>query len=84
MVDESALWNASRVGRLAGTALDVFENEPLPDEHPLRRLPNVLLPPHVAATTAEAHRRTYQQCLENGIAVLDGKRPPNPVNEVSV
>jgi len=83
IVDETALVAALREGRLAGAALDVFEKEPLPAEHPLRKLPNVVLTPHVAAATVEASRRTYLQAWRNVVAVLDGKRPPNPVNQVT-
>lgn len=55
LVDETALVDALRTGRLAGAAIDVFAIEPLPREHPLRGLPNVTLTPHLAGTTVEAH-----------------------------
>lgn len=83
IVDEAALCAALRSGGLAGAALDVYEQEPLPADHPLRTLPNVLLTPHVASATTEASQRVYLQAFDNIIAVLHGKRPPNPLNEVS-
>jgi D-3-phosphoglycerate dehydrogenase len=54
VVDESALIKALTEGRLAGAALDVFEAEPLPADHPLRKLDNVVLTPHLGASTVEA------------------------------
>lgn len=54
VVSESALLDALKSGQLAGAALDVYEQEPLPKEHPLRSLPNVVLTPHLGASTAEA------------------------------
>lgn len=54
VVDEGALVDALRSGKIAGAALDVFETEPLPADHPLRSLPNVVLTPHLGASTSEA------------------------------
>jgi len=56
IVDEPALIAALRDHRLGGAALDVYEQEPLPADHPLRGLDNVLLTPHLGASTAEAQR----------------------------
>ncbi|HKV52078.1 MAG TPA: phosphoglycerate dehydrogenase [Gemmatimonadaceae bacterium] len=56
IVEESALIEALRDRRLAGAALDVYEQEPLPADHPLRTLDTVLLTPHLGASTAEAQR----------------------------
>lgn len=56
VIDEDALYRALADGRLAGAALDVFAEEPLPADHPLRRLPNVVLTPHLGAATAEAQQ----------------------------
>ena len=52
LVDTSALVAALRAGTIGGAALDVTDPEPLPDDHPLWTLPNVLITPHVASTPA--------------------------------
>ncbi|MGB8362377.1 MAG: hydroxyacid dehydrogenase [Acidimicrobiia bacterium] len=54
VVDEEALASALRSGDIAGAALDVYENEPLPEDSPLRGAPNLVLTPHVGASTGEA------------------------------
>lgn len=54
VLDEGALVEALREGRIAGAALDVFSEEPLPADHPLRSLENVVLTPHIGAATVEA------------------------------
>jgi len=71
LVDEAALIAELRKGRLIA-ALDVFEREPLPADHPLRHLPNTVLTPHLGYGAIEAFRSFYSQGIENVLAFLDG------------
>ena len=82
IVDEEALCDALESGRLAGAALDVFENEPLDPDSRLRSTPNLLLTPHLGAATKEATRTVsldmanqIAACLQTGIA-LNGVNVP--------
>ncbi len=72
LVDEAALIEALESGHLAGAALDVFSPEPPPPDHPLRRLPNVLLTPHGAGVTVEAQERIAQGVVQNVLRFLEG------------
>lgn len=79
LVDQNALVDALAAKHLAGAALDVFDPEPLPPTHPLTRLPNLVLTPHLAAGTREARERSVRQCLAN-IREFYAGRPQNLVN----
>jgi phosphoglycerate dehydrogenase-like enzyme len=59
--------------------LDVYDEEPLPAEHPLRRAPNVVLTPHLGYGVEESWQEYYPQSVENVLAFLDGK-PVRVVN----
>lgn len=75
VVDEQALYDALASGRLAGAALDVFAEEPPPADHPLFRLENVIVTPHMAAHTEEAMYRMATMVAEEIVTVLRGGRP---------
>ncbi|NVZ84846.1 D-2-hydroxyacid dehydrogenase family protein [Pseudomonas yamanorum] len=65
IVDEAALIDALANGRLAGAALDVYAQEPLPAGHPFRQLPNVLATPHVGYVSEQNYRQFYEQMIED-------------------
>jgi len=72
IVDEAALIRALGDGTIAGAGLDVFDEEPLPLDHPFRRLPNIAITPHLGYVTAETYRIFYGHALEDIRAYLDG------------
>ena len=78
-LDTEALCRALEENRIAGAALDVFEQEPL-GPSPLRELDNVYMSPHTAAVTQDANRASGLMAAENVICVLRGERPPFIVN----
>ena len=79
VVDEAALVEALQQDRLAGAGLDVYENEP-DLAAGLRELPNVVLLPHVGSATLETRRRMANLAVDNLLAGLDGRLPPNCIN----
>ena len=78
VIDEAALVHALETGKIAGAALDVFENEPF--IHPGLKRDNVVLAPHIASASLET--RTKMACIaaENVVAFFGGQRPPNMLN----
>lgn len=73
IVDETALLEALQQKTIAGAGLDTFSHEPLPVDHPLRKLDNVVLTPHLGYVTEENYRRYYEGMVEDIAAWLDGK-----------
>jgi phosphoglycerate dehydrogenase-like enzyme len=72
IVDESALIETLAHRKIAGAALDVYDEEPLPADHPLRKLDNVVLTPHLGYVTVENYRKCYGDAVENIRAFLAG------------
>lgn len=81
IVDEAALAEALREGRLAGAGLDVFEKEPLPPESPLWDLENVILTPHVAGTSQHRPRRVFEFFRDNLRRFVSGEPLVNVVDK---
>jgi phosphoglycerate dehydrogenase-like enzyme len=71
IVDEQAMLSALQSGRIVA-ALDVYDKEPLPNDHPLRHLPNSVLMPHMGYGVKETWEGFYPQMIENALAFLDG------------
>ena len=85
IVDEEALLNALKSDRLKGAALDAFEPEPIPRDHPFLFLDGelqkrLLLTPHIGGATRQAHRRMYQESINNILRVMRGEQPTYVVN----
>jgi phosphoglycerate dehydrogenase-like enzyme len=80
IVDQTALAEALAEGRLAGAALDVFEQEPITADDPLLRLDNVLLAPHAVGLTDEIFRLTGASVARAVEAVASGRVPAHLVN----
>jgi len=79
ILDEDALLECLRAKRIAAAAIDVMENEPPREDHPLLALDNVLLTPHIGGSTREAQTRGEWGAAEEVVRVLQGERPQNPV-----
>lgn len=80
IVDTLALAEALREGWIAAAGLDVFEKEPVEPDHPLLTLDNVIVAPHIASASVETRTQMAVMAAENLLAVLEGRRPANPVN----
>lgn len=79
VVDEEALYEALKAGKLAGAGLDVYSKEPPPPDHPLIKLDNVVCTPHVGASTVEAQLRIAMAMAEDLIRIARGEEPVNRV-----
>ncbi len=80
IVDTTALLRALTEGRIAGAALDVTDPEPLPVDHPLYRLSNCLIVPHIGSATWNTRRRMAERACENLLAGLEGRNLPYCAN----
>lgn len=80
LIDQPALVDALRAGRIRGAALDVFEIEPLPVNDPLRSLDNVILTPHMGYVTEQSYDQFFKQVVENIEVYLDGGVPRGAMN----
>ena len=80
VIDQEALLKALQEGWIAGAAMDVFDPEHLPADHPLLALPNVIATPHVAFYSAESVHELEVKAAQNVAAILSGYRPASVVN----
>ena len=80
LVDHAALHAALKEGRIAGAALDVTDPEPLPADHPLLRLENVVLTPHIASASIATRSRMAMLAAGQLVEALEGRPPRNVVN----
>ena len=80
VVDEKALLEALMAGRIAGAALDVFEQEPTSTNNPLLKLDNVVVAPHISSASIETRAKMSEMVADNLLAFFRGEKPPNLVN----
>ena len=80
VVDQQALAEALAARRIFAAGIDVFEREPVPTDDPLLAKGNAIVAPHIASASIPTRIRMATLAAENLVAVLQGKRPPNPVN----
>ncbi|MDR7435099.1 MAG: D-glycerate dehydrogenase [Armatimonadota bacterium] len=80
IVDTIALAHALRERRIWAAGIDVFETEPVPPDHPLLQLDNVVVAPHIASASIATRTKMALLAVENLLSVLEGRVPPHPVN----
>jgi D-3-phosphoglycerate dehydrogenase len=73
IVDQAALLKALQEKKIAGAGLDVFDIEPLPVDHPYRKLDNVVLTPHLGYVSDQNYRKYFPDIVEDIRAFIDGK-----------
>ena len=79
IINENDLVETLKDEKIAGVGLDVYDKEPLSQDHKLRFLPNALLLPHIGYVTAENYTKFYEQMIEN----LEGCLKEKPLREIS-
>ncbi len=79
VIDEEAMIESLKSGKIRAAALDVFENEPLGTDSPLCQMDNVILTPHLGASNLEGMQRMSQQVAEGVLKSINGETPANPV-----
>lgn len=79
-VDTAALTDAIREGKIAGAGLDVVEPDPLPEDHPLHKFPNVVMSPHNAAQTESVQRESYRLLCDNIKRAVEGEKVTSLAN----
>jgi phosphoglycerate dehydrogenase-like enzyme len=84
VVDTDALVGALQAGRIAGAGLDVVDPAPLPSDHPLWAMPNVLITSHSACISQEALIQSQTIAIDDAAAVLSGRAPVHPVPEMHI
>jgi glyoxylate reductase len=84
IVDTDSLYQALKDGQIAYAALDVTDPEPLPKDHMLLALPNVIIAPHIASATVTSRNQMALMAVRNLIAGVRGVKLPFPVNDPSV
>lgn len=84
IVNEGDLYEALKKGEIWGAGLDVFEQEPVPADHPLLTLPNVVTLPHIGSASIATRTKMAEIAANNLLLALDGKEPINLVNEVKI
>ena len=80
IVNQTDLLEALQSGMIRGAALDVTEPEPLPRDHPLLKLPNIIITPHIGSATAETREGMFALAVSNLIAGLKGEKLPHAAN----
>jgi D-3-phosphoglycerate dehydrogenase len=84
IINEADLAAALEAGQIAGAALDVFTTEPLPEDHPLRKTPRLVLTPHLGASTAEAQEKVALQVAEQVASCMKGADVTTALNAPSL